>query len=90
MAQGRFNMPLNEIKASEDIPELAAVRFLALFNTSSTPEAKNDAVSGAMGLVSAGVSSPLLGIVVGSLFYAAELVDDALRVVSPFPKNLEW
>ncbi|KAJ3197396.1 hypothetical protein HK101_003822 [Irineochytrium annulatum] len=88
IAQGRYNPALNEITDS-DSPELVAVKALAKYLTSSDTAGKEGAVKTAQALVEQGISSPLLAVVLASIFYQDGLFEDALKAVVLFPKNLE-
>ncbi|KAJ3412661.1 hypothetical protein HDV05_000411 [Chytridiales sp. JEL 0842] len=89
IAQGRYSPSLNEIKPS-DAPELKAVQILARYLSASDPQGKQVSVSAAQELLSdSKPATPLLAVIIATVFYYEGLLEDALRTLAPFSKNLE-
>ncbi|KAI8613813.1 coatomer epsilon subunit-domain-containing protein [Chytriomyces sp. MP71] len=88
VAQRRFVMATNEI-ADADPVELKAVRALARHSAAASSEQKDAALAETRALVQEGPLSPLLAVLAATVFYNHDVTDEALRVLHPFPKNLE-
>ncbi|KAI9337363.1 coatomer epsilon subunit-domain-containing protein [Zopfochytrium polystomum] len=96
VAQQRFNATISEINPASDAAELGAVRALAKYLSArksggGSGAQKDEAVREAQQLMGdSGIpSSPLLAVLVASVFYGEEQTDDALRILSPFSKQIE-
>ena len=91
IAQSRFASAINEISPSDPHPELQATRLLALYlSNPSNVSVKEQSLQEANQILSNSVPSPLLAVIIATIMYGEGLHEDALRILSPFPQNLEW
>ncbi|KAJ3220000.1 regulator of ime2 [Dinochytrium kinnereticum] len=88
IAQGRFKPSLTDISDSDPV-ELRVTKYLAKYYSTSDVQSKQQIVKDVKELVSSSTVTPLLATVAASVYINDDLFEDALRVLHPFPKNLE-
>ncbi|KAJ3106106.1 hypothetical protein HDU96_008313, partial [Phlyctochytrium bullatum] len=88
IAQGRFKPPLTDISDSDTV-ELRATKLLAKYHNNEDVQSRQSVVAAAKELATAGPPSPLLASVLASIYISDGLLEDALKILYEFPKNLE-
>ncbi|KAI8836604.1 coatomer epsilon subunit-domain-containing protein [Chytridium lagenaria] len=88
IAQGRLKPSLTDITDSDPV-ELVATKLLAKYHAANDIQSKQQVVQDMKDLVASATASPLLAIVAASVFINDNLFEDALRILHPYPKNLE-
>lgn len=95
LAQKRFTSTISEISDTDaTAPELRAVRALAQYLSSldsNSAAGRENAVTSARSLLGNGgvASSPLLAVLVATVFYHEELFEEALKTLAAYPRSLE-
>jgi coatomer protein complex subunit epsilon len=89
IAQGKPNLVISDIQDSGP-PELQAVKLLALFKAAKTDSEKDDILENVKILVADNGNNPIVSIVAATVLCQTFAWNDALRVLSAHPKNLEW
>lgn len=92
VAQGKHNLVLSEIDEHAAPPDLRAVRILAAYlqaAAAGNPAARDAAVSAARALLAENAPSPRIQLLVASVLYHEDLLEDVLKVLAPSRRNLE-